>query len=121
MISRARCSWNDGACAVAFCLLSAGIFRGSMPLKDVLAIGVLALSACAYEGLEEVLLVGFTQMEVSCLSDLVDELFLSPERAANQEAFLVRMPPALRELHQECVANCGARPDPIAWAAAAAR
>ena len=39
---------------VAFCLLSAGIFRGSKPLQDVMGIGALALSACVYDGLEEV-------------------------------------------------------------------
>ena len=39
---------------VGFSLLSAGIFRGSKSLKDVLTIGALAVSAMAYEGLEEV-------------------------------------------------------------------
>ena len=54
---------------VAFCLISAGIFRGSRPLRHVLMIGVLALSAAAYDGLEEVFLVGFTQAEVDTLHD----------------------------------------------------
>ena len=45
--------------SVGFSLLSSGIFRGRRPLGAVLRIGVLAIAANAYPGLEEVAMVGF--------------------------------------------------------------
>lgn len=49
---------------VGFSLLSAGIFRGSRPLSEVLKIGLLAVEANVYPALEEVFLVAFTEREV---------------------------------------------------------
>lgn len=54
---------SKSAETVGFSLLSAGIFRGPKSLRDVLAIGVLAIEANVYCGLEEVFLVAFTPEE----------------------------------------------------------
>ena len=88
---------------VAFSLLSAGIFRAARPLKHVLAIGALAVSACAYEGLEEAFLVGFTDREVSALTELLEGL--SDDRAAATEALLAHLAPAVAQLHLDTVAG----------------
>ena len=89
---------------VGFALLSAGIFRGSRPLRDVLTIGVLALSACAYDGLEEAFLVGFHDAEVREVTELVEALAADAAGAAG--AMLARMPPAVRELRAHALAGC---------------
>ncbi|CAE8634483.1 unnamed protein product, partial [Polarella glacialis] len=51
------------AATIGFSLLSAGIFRGSRPLVEVLAIGLEAVETGAYPGLEAVHLVAFTDKE----------------------------------------------------------
>lgn len=59
---------------LGFSLLSAGIFRGPRSLETVLGIAVTAIAQHAYEGLEEVHLVGFQEEELDvltrCLADL---------------------------------------------------
>mmetsp|Transcript_2502 Transcript_2502/g.5009 ORF Transcript_2502/g.5009 Transcript_2502/m.5009 type:complete len:254 (+) Transcript_2502:81-842(+) len=62
---------------VGFALLSAGIFRGPRPLKDVLEIGVSAVREGAYPGLRAVHFVAFTQQEVEGLSDAAKRVFTS--------------------------------------------
>jgi len=71
---------------VAFSLLSAGIFRGDRDLRDVLALGILAVKAGAYEGLNDVFLVGFTEREVRTLTQLVQDLVVDAdcERATEE-------------------------------------
>jgi len=63
---------------IAFCLLSAGIFRGSRTLEEVLRIGL--KSICGYEGydeLKEVVVCGFTDNELNALVQICTELGLS--------------------------------------------
>lgn len=55
---------DNSISTVGFSLLSAGIFRGSRPLSEVLKIGLLAVEANVYPALEEVFLVAFTEREV---------------------------------------------------------
>ena len=110
---------------VAFSLLSAGIFRAGKPLSDVLAIGALAVSACEYEGLEEVFLVGFTQAEVSTLTSLLEELHhTDADRAAEAtKTALSRVAPSVRRMHADCLAGITEELPvgfKIAWMAAAA-
>jgi O-acetyl-ADP-ribose deacetylase (regulator of RNase III) len=56
-----------GVRTLAFSLLSAAIYRAHRPLAVVLRIAVDALRNAAYDGLEEVHLVGFTSQEVRTL------------------------------------------------------
>ena len=90
---------------VAFCLLSAGIFRGRKSLYDVLAIGALAVSACVYDGLEEVFLVGFTPAEVETLQTLIEELLAAETREAAQAKLFERLAPAVKQMHLDCTAG----------------
>jgi O-acetyl-ADP-ribose deacetylase (regulator of RNase III) len=90
---------------VAFCLISAGIFRGSRPLRHVRMIGVLALSAGAYEGLEEVFLVGFTRAEVDTLRSLFDELLIGDDAPAAMQRALATLPPTVSEMHHRALAG----------------
>ena len=57
---------------VAFPLLSAGIFRGTRSLDDVIAIGARALAAA--EGVDEVFLVAFLPEERAALLGAVETL-----------------------------------------------
>ena len=104
---------------VAFCLISAGIFRGSRPLKAVLSIGVLAVAACSYEGLEEVLVVGFTREEVDLITEIVQELLVQQDAAAAREALLSELPPSVRAMHERALAGAEHDQPPvgigIAW------
>jgi O-acetyl-ADP-ribose deacetylase (regulator of RNase III) len=56
---------------LGFSLISAGIFRGSRSLRDVLEIGVKSVSQAAYPGLEEVHFVAYTQNEADLLEGLM--------------------------------------------------
>jgi len=109
---------------IAFCLLSSGIFRGSRPLKAVLEIGVLAVSAAAYEGLDEVFLVGFTRQEVALITEAVNELLLSPDAAEARDNLLATLPLSVRDMHARvCAGLSPTQPKAqvgwgIAWAAA---
>ena len=60
---------------LAFCLLSAGIFRADRSLGDIIRIGCLAVQAHAYPGLETVTLVGFTQAEADALEGQAQIVF----------------------------------------------
>lgn len=69
-----RCAGSEcGASSVGFCLLSAGVFRGSRPLEAVVEIGLRTLvhalatsSACA-EGIESVAVCAFAPEEQQAL------------------------------------------------------
>lgn len=64
--------------AVAFCLLSAGVYRGARGVQDVLRIGLKAISQFGgYEGLKAVYICGFTSEEVFSLVDIANEIGLS--------------------------------------------
>lgn len=60
--------------SVGFCLLSAGIFSGMCPLKDILRVGIQTLASKAYPELETIVLCGFTQQERELLVELVEEI-----------------------------------------------
>ena len=72
--SSLRCAGSEcGASSIGFCLLSAGVFRGSRPLEDVVEIGLRTLvhalatsSACA-EGIETVAVCAFAPEEQQAL------------------------------------------------------
>ena len=66
------------------------------------AIGALAVSACAYEGLEEAFLVGFTDSEVATLTEVLEEL--SADRAAATDS-LLEVVPAVAEVHRNALAG----------------
>ena len=109
---------------VGFSLISAGIFRASRPLRDVLAIGVLACAACTYEELDEAVLVGFTRQEVEPINELVEELLLRPDAAESRAAFVATLPRPLVEMHERALAGVEHDEPPvglsIAWGAASA-
>ena len=64
-----------GMTTVAFSLLSSGIFRGGRDLSAVLRIALLAVGAHAYDGLEEVSFIAFTQQEADALLAEAEALF----------------------------------------------
>mmetsp|Transcript_24917 Transcript_24917/g.33028 ORF Transcript_24917/g.33028 Transcript_24917/m.33028 type:complete len:251 (-) Transcript_24917:1299-2051(-) len=66
--------------AVAFSLLSAGIFRGSKSRKDVLQIGMQAIFDFeSYDELKEVHVCGFSEAEVDALVEIANEMRLPEE------------------------------------------
>jgi len=65
---------QHGLKTIGFSLLSAGIFRGTRSLAEVLAIGVKAIGESDYPGLEEVHMVGYTQQELATLSGILEEM-----------------------------------------------
>ena len=87
----------------------------------MLAIGVLAVSACAFDGLEEVFVVGFTPREVQEVSTLLEQL-----RDGEIGSHLDGLPPAVRQMHACCLAGGRLVGDSrpvgldIAWQAASA-
>ena len=79
-LERAR---EAGLEAVAFSLLSAGVFRGSRSLREVLRVGVAAMSQFrGYAGLEEVHLCAFNEREANTLVDIANEMGLENGGAA---------------------------------------
>ena len=56
--------------SVGFCILSAGIYRGSCPLSVVIKTGRLAIARHAYPGLQTVVFCGFTSEERAVISDV---------------------------------------------------
>ncbi|KAL7470798.1 hypothetical protein ACHAXS_011055 [Conticribra weissflogii] len=63
--------------AIAFSLLSAGVFRGPKTLKDVLRIGVDAIcNFDGYDALAEVHMCAFSQNEVDALQEIAIDLGL---------------------------------------------
>lgn len=77
-VSTLNCGKVHQLHSIAFCLLSAGIFRGSRSLQHVLAIGMKAI--CQYEGydeLKDVYVCGFTKKELNTLVAIANELGLN--------------------------------------------
>lgn len=70
-LKRAR---EAGLKSVGFCLLSAGIFSGNCPLKDIVRVGLETLARKAYPELESIVLCGFTQGEREVLAELVQSV-----------------------------------------------
>ena len=63
--------------AMAFCLLSAGLFRGQRSVKHVLEIGLKSIATFeGYEGLREVYVCGFTRKELATLTAVAEEIGL---------------------------------------------
>ena len=57
---------EHGCKTVGFCLLSAGVFRGSRPLADVIMIGLRAMAADARPPLREIAVFAFSKEEQVC-------------------------------------------------------
>lgn len=62
---------ETGLTKVAFCILSAGIFRGGCSLRNVVDAGIKAVAANTYDGLESVSFCAFTPQEQSDLEAVV--------------------------------------------------
>jgi len=90
---------------VAFSLLSAGIFRGRRPLRAVLALGMLAVEANLYAGLEEVVFVGFTRNEIETLQSLGEEFLGAPDADAARQLAVKEFCMPVRRMHQESLAS----------------
>lgn len=106
-----------GVSDVAFCLLSAGIFRGRRSLKDVLRVGVLAASAAAASvgeesQLKEIFVVAFLPQEVEALTTVVNELLVDAEAPNATEALLRRLGPGVREMHQRAMGGASVPLEP---------
>ena len=65
---------ESGLKTVAFCILSAGIFRGNCPLKTVIKRGMDAIAKNTYPGLEQVVCCGFTPNEQNELNAIVSDI-----------------------------------------------
>jgi O-acetyl-ADP-ribose deacetylase (regulator of RNase III) len=71
--------------AIAFSLLSAGVFRGSRSLRKVLKIGIDALyNFKGYAELREVHLCAFQDKEIDVLLDIADELGLKSANSTDR-------------------------------------
>ena len=70
------CAQEAGIELLGFSLLSAGVYRGSRSLQDVLTIAVNTLVRQSYEGLREVHLISFTAEETEVLLAIVNQLEL---------------------------------------------
>jgi len=93
------------AATVGFSLLSAGIFRGMRTLTEVLKIGLLAVEANAYPGLEEVFLVGFTEREKNTLLELSEALFDPTDGELARQEALEDECEAVRTLYQRSLSE----------------
>jgi len=69
-----------GVATLGFTLLSAGVFRGERPLKDVLRIGLQAVLKNCYPGLKEVTMVAWTEEEQNALVELADDYIAHPDQ-----------------------------------------
>lgn len=82
-----KCCRRVNVEAVAFCLLSAGVYRGSRRVQDVLQIGLNAICQFeGYEGLEVVYMCGFTEEEVNALVTLANEMGLEEVSGETMES-----------------------------------
>lgn len=64
--------------AIAFSLLSAGVYRGPRSIREVLEIGLNAIiSFCGYDELEEIHLYAFNDCEMKTLLDIAKDLGLN--------------------------------------------
>ena len=59
---------------VTFCILSAGIFRGGLPLSDVVRVGIESIVRNVYPGLIRVYLCFFSVAEQQCMHDYYHEV-----------------------------------------------
>jgi len=77
---------SNSITTIAFSLLSAGIFRGPRSLQEVLDIGVRAVADADFVGLKEVHLVAYTEAELLCLQNSLDNLTIDdPEEGREVE------------------------------------
>ena len=65
---------DHGVRTIAFCLLSAGIYRGSRTLQAVIDIAVRSVAEADYPGLKEVHLVAFSEKESLCLHSALQKV-----------------------------------------------
>lgn len=71
--------------SVAFCLLSAGIFRGRRSLDEVLRIGVESICDFdGYGGLKEVHLCAFSVDEVNALTQIAENIGLEKDQSTSR-------------------------------------
>ena len=66
---------DNGIKKVAFCLLSAGVFRGEHPLSKIVACALEGILSGLYAGLDEVTLIAYTQEEQEALREGVTLFF----------------------------------------------
>ena len=69
---------------VAFSLLSAGVYRGSVPLERVVSVGLRAIASHAYPGLDEVYVCTYSREEKDAVCDALDAL--GNEAAPSEDA-----------------------------------
>ena len=69
---------------VAFSLLSAGVYRGSVPLERVVSVGLRAIASHAYPGLDEVYVCAYSREEKDAVCDALDAL--ENETAPSEDA-----------------------------------
>ena len=69
---------------VAFSLLSAGVYRGSVPLERVVSVGLRAIASHAYPGLDEVYVCAYSREEKEAVCDALDAL--ENETAPSEDA-----------------------------------
>ena len=69
---------------VAFSLLSAGVYRGSVPLERVVSVGLRAIASHAYPGLDEVYVCAYSREEKEAVCDALDAL--ENEAAPSEDA-----------------------------------
>ena len=67
-LSRAR---EHDVTKLAFCILSAGIFRGGCPLTDIIKIGINSIAKHVYPGLERVYFCAYTDDELAIASSIL--------------------------------------------------
>ena len=80
------CAKDSNLEAVAFSLLSAGIFRGSKSLKEVLKIGIDAITSFdGYAELQEVHMCVFNQQEADTLVEIAKEIGLKGSDTQNTD------------------------------------
>jgi O-acetyl-ADP-ribose deacetylase (regulator of RNase III) len=70
-LERAR---EAGVKTIGFCLLSAGIFRGSCSLSAVILCGLDTIAQNAYSGLETVIVCAFTDEEKEAFSSILQRM-----------------------------------------------
>jgi O-acetyl-ADP-ribose deacetylase (regulator of RNase III) len=67
---------DKGLTSVGFCILSAGIFRGSCPLKTIVATALDAIAEYAPYSLENVFFCAFTEPEQAVVREIFEEMEL---------------------------------------------
>lgn len=68
-MDRAR---ENGLSSVGFCIISAGIFRGTCPLETIVKTALVSIAKYAYIGLKTVVLCGYTPEERRAITELVE-------------------------------------------------